>query len=609
MALASGLGRLVTALVLALVLGGAAALPYGLPIFYAFLATDVLVLALFGLSMNLLLGYTGMVSFGHAAYLGVGGYATGLLMLRADVAFALACVLGPLAAAVTAMIFGLFAVRLSAVYFSMVTLAFQMILYTIVFKWRDLTGGEDGLRGIPTLDLFRGPIGGYYFALGVVVICAVVMYVIVNAPLGYALRAIRENPVRTEHMGVNVRLHQWIVFVLAGLFGGAAGTVLAISKGSMFPEYVYWTSAADPILVAALGGIHAFLGPVVGAVFYRLMVYLVGSLTEYWPLVEGALLILVAISMPRGIVGFVEPLWRRRAAAPPAPATAGARLAAKPPLAAPATAGAAAHPRPVERTVAAAGEGGSGRAADVLTVTDLRKHFGGVRAVDGVSLTVDRGTIHAIIGPNGAGKSTLFNVLTGHLRPDSGRVLFSGHEIHGQAPHAVIGRGIARTFQITSILRKLSAYDNVLIAVLAHRRRTLDPVTPARTLAVDATWRLLELAGLTARAGQESGFLSHGDQKLLELAIALANRPQLLLLDEPTAGMAPQDRFESVGLVRRIARQEGLTVLFTEHDMDVVFSIADRITVMHQGKVLAEGNPADIRGDERVQKVYLGAAV
>ncbi|MBI2560848.1 MAG: branched-chain amino acid ABC transporter ATP-binding protein/permease [candidate division NC10 bacterium] len=577
-----------TTLGVVVVLLGAVALPHGLPVFYAFLATDVLILALFGLSMNLLLGYSGMVSFGHAAYLGVGGYAAGLLALRAELPMAGALVLGAVAAAVAAMLFGAFAVRLSAVYFAMLTLAFQMILHTIVFKWRTVTGGEDGLRGLRPAALVDGPVAYYYFALGVLVVSALVMYVLLNSPFGYTLRAIRENPVRTAHVGVNVRLNRWLVFVVAGFFAGVAGVVLAFSKGSMFPEFVYWTAAADPILVAVLGGMHSFAGPIVGAVFYRVMVYVVGRYTEYWPLVEGALLILVAISMPRGLVGFAQTLW----------ASAGLRSAGRP------------APRPLARASARLVAATPSRATgDVLRLVGLRKHFGDVRAVDGVSLTVEAGQIHAIIGPNGAGKSTLFNLLTGHLQADEGEVYFGGKPIGHLPSHAVISRGIARTFQITSILRGLAVYENVLIAVLAHQRRVLDCVTPAKTLGVDQTWQLLELVGLSEQAGQVAGVLSHGDQKRLELAIALANQPTLLLLDEPTAGMAPQERFESVELVRSIARREGLTVLFTEHDMDVVFSAADRITVMHQGRILAEGAPDDIRKDERVQRVYLGGTL
>lgn len=569
----------------------AAAVPGVIPIFYTFLATDIIILALFGLSLNLLLGYTGMVSFGHAAYVGVGGYAAGLLFLRAGVPAAVAYLLGPVAAALAAMLFGFFAVRLSAVYFAMLTLAFQMIVYTIVFKWRSLTGGEDGLRGLRPAESLQGPIADYYWSLGVVALCTLAMYILVNSSLGYTLRAIRENPVRTQHMGVNVRLHQWIAFVIAGFFAGIAGVILAFSKGSMFPEYVYWTAAADPILVAVLGGMHAYLGPVVGAVFYRLMVYLVGRYTEYWPLVEGAILVLVAITMPQGIIGFLQSLRGGRARATPA-----GRAAGRPKAFAPLRA-------PQSRSRPADGQ------QEVLRVVELRKHFGGVRAVDGVSLSVEEGRVHAIIGPNGAGKSTLFNMLTGYLKPDAGQVFFYGREISQLPPHAIIGSRISRTFQITSILKGLTAYENVLIALLARRRRTLDCLTPAKGLAVDDTWRLLELVGLSGQADQISGFLSHGDQKRLELAIALANDPVLLLLDEPTAGMAPQERLESVQLVKRIARQEGLTVLFTEHDMDVVFSAADRITVMHQGRILADGGPEEIRRDDRVQKVYLGVSV
>jgi branched-chain amino acid transport system ATP-binding protein len=242
----------------------------------------------------------------------------------------------------------------------------------------------------------------------------------------------------------------------------------------------------------------------------------------------------------------------------------------------------------------------------ILQTCGLRKRFGGVQAVNGVDLTVAPGDLRAIIGPNGAGKTTLFNLLTGDLAHDTGQIYFAGEEVSGLPPQRLCRRGMARTFQITSIFRRLTALENVQTALLTHHRRHYDILRAARRLYRDEALALLGRVGLSQQATKPSGILAHGDQRRLELAIALAGAPRLLLLDEPTAGMAPRERHEIMALVARIAADTGLTVVFTEHDMDVVFAVARRITVLHQGAVLAEGAPADVRANGDVQRVYLG---
>jgi branched-chain amino acid transport system ATP-binding protein len=244
--------------------------------------------------------------------------------------------------------------------------------------------------------------------------------------------------------------------------------------------------------------------------------------------------------------------------------------------------------------------------AVIFQARGLRKHFGGVKAVDGVDLALQRGELRAIIGPNGAGKTTLFNLLTGHLRRDAGEIYFHGEDISRLPPHQVSRKGIGRTFQITSIFRRMSALENVQVALMTHRRRHFNLFAPAKRLYREEALALLERVGLRDQAAKPGGILAHGDQRRLELAIALAGQPTLLMLDEPTAGMAPQERQEIMQLVERIGRAEQLTVLFTEHDMDIVFAVAERLTVMHQGRVIAEGTPEAVRADLEVQRVYLG---
>jgi branched-chain amino acid transport system ATP-binding protein len=242
----------------------------------------------------------------------------------------------------------------------------------------------------------------------------------------------------------------------------------------------------------------------------------------------------------------------------------------------------------------------------MLEVRDLRRSFGGVAAIDGVSLTVERLQIVAIIGPNGAGKSTLFNLITGHLRPDAGGVRLGGRDVTALAPHRLCALGVARSFQRTNIFPRLSVFENVQAALIAHRGRGRDVWSRAEGLFRDDAEALLRDVNLLDKVDTAGGALSHGNQKQLELGLALAGRPEILLLDEPTAGMSAAETRDSMALLRRLAAERGLTLLFTEHDMDVVFSTAHRIAVLHQGRVIAEGTPATIREDPEVRRVYLG---
>jgi branched-chain amino acid transport system ATP-binding protein len=242
----------------------------------------------------------------------------------------------------------------------------------------------------------------------------------------------------------------------------------------------------------------------------------------------------------------------------------------------------------------------------VLETRGLSKSFGGVRAVSSVDLAMPKGEIRALIGPNGAGKTTFFNMLTGQLRADAGSVLFKGQRLSGLPPYAVWRRGVSRTFQITATFATLSALDNVRVARLSHAGKTYSLLEAAARLQAEEARALLDQVGLVDQADRVAAVLAYGDLKKLELAVALANDPEVLLLDEPTAGMAPAERGALMALTERIARARELTVLFTEHDMDVVFAVADRIMVLHQGRVIAEGPPALVRADAQVQRVYLG---
>ena len=243
---------------------------------------------------------------------------------------------------------------------------------------------------------------------------------------------------------------------------------------------------------------------------------------------------------------------------------------------------------------------------NILRVEKVVKTFDGFVAVDRVDLSVEEGLLCSIIGPNGAGKSTLFNLITGELAPDSGRIYFKNQDITRALPHAVCQKGIGRSFQRTHIFTRLTVFENVHAAVMVHQGKGLNLLARARNIAREETFSILENVGLVHKAEALGGELAHGDQKQLELGIVLAGEPQLLLLDEPTSGMSPAETVRAMELIANIARQRALTLLFTEHDMEVVFTISERVTVMHQGQVIAQGTPQEVRANEEVQKVYLG---
>jgi branched-chain amino acid transport system ATP-binding protein len=245
----------------------------------------------------------------------------------------------------------------------------------------------------------------------------------------------------------------------------------------------------------------------------------------------------------------------------------------------------------------------------ILKVENLNKAFGGLQATNDVNYEMQTGELSGIIGPNGAGKSTFFNLLTGYYKVDSGSISFQGKDITNWSPHKISRLGIARAFQVSNIYPALTTYENVRQAILAQQKRTLNFFTPARRLAKKETRELLEVTGLSRHADMISGTLSQGDKKRLELAIALGSKPELLFLDEPTAGMSGEETQETMDLVKRLNQEMDLTILFTEHDMSVVFGYAKRLTVLHQGSIIAEGSPEEVRKNETAQKVYLGEDV
>jgi branched-chain amino acid transport system permease protein len=288
--------------------------PLVLPPFFLQLLTEIAIVGLFATAFNLLMGFGGMVSFGHAAYFALGAYAAALLVKKAGVPMLLALPVAPLVAGAGALLFGFFIVRLTHTYFAMLSLAFAQIVFTVIFKWKSLTGGDDGLLDVWPPAFLKSPATYYYFTLAVVGLCLSALHAIISSPFGYALRAVRESPRRARFIGVDVRRHQLVAFGLSGLFSGVAGALFAFYNGSVFPDFAYFPKSFEPLVVALLGGVHSFFGPLAGALGFKILEWLISrQWPVYWPLFLGGIVVLVIVVLPQGFVGLVSARrWRTR---------------------------------------------------------------------------------------------------------------------------------------------------------------------------------------------------------------------------------------------------------------------------------------------------------
>jgi ABC-type branched-subunit amino acid transport system ATPase component len=497
---------------------------------------------------------------------------------------------------------GLVALRAVRLYFSLLTLAISQLLFSIAYNWYTVTGGDNGLHNLVVPDQLSDYTPMYYFVGAVVALCLVLMFLLTRSPFGAALAAIRENRERARSIGINVRAYELAVFTVAAAFAGVAGGLFALYQQQAYPEMLYWTANAQPVVVALLGGTGSFLGPAIGALVYTLLdSWLSKDFSNQFDILLGAIVLGIVLVAPGGFSSLPELAAalrnRFRRSEQDAVVVESAGEAIKE-----ADVGRVVRIQAIQADDPTQVE----RGEPLLVVRGLSKSFGGLRAVQDVDLTVHAGDRHAIIGPNGAGKSTVFNLITGRLKPDAGRVTFAGHDITGRPPHRVAKAGIGRAFQITMIFPKLTVLQTLQYAMLAHRGYTIRPFGFADRMFREEAMELLEAVGLGRYASLPAGQLSHGDQRAIELAISLALGSRLVLLDEPTAGMSAFETQKAMELVRRIATEKKLTLLFCEHDMEVVFGTARTITVMHLGRVLTEGPPDEVRANPEVQKVYLG---
>ncbi|HEV8310917.1 MAG TPA: branched-chain amino acid ABC transporter ATP-binding protein/permease [Methylomirabilota bacterium] len=555
-------------------------------------ASEIALFALVGFGYNLLLGYTGLTSFGHGAYFGLAAYAMALTQIHLVKGLVTPLAVGVLTAAGLGAVLGFFALRRRGVYFSLLTLAFTQMLFYIVFRWTAVTGGESGLGGIARPSLLGLDLTDqrtfYWLTAAATYAGAVLVWRVVHAPFGTVLQAIRENERRAGFIGYDVGRYTWLAFVLATTIAGLAGGLHALLKQFVYADLVHVTMSGEILAMTLVGGMRQFLGPAVGAAFFVLFREVLTSYTENWLLYFGLLFMAFVLFSPDGILGILRRLTAPLRREAEALAAMAGRVAPQPQA-----------------------DGVNGGPATVpgevlLEAHGLVKRFGGLAAVDRVDLEVRAGELRALIGPNGAGKTTLFNLLSGLLPPDAGTVHFRGQPITGLAPHRIVARGISRSFQILTIFRELTVFENVRLAVQARSRHRLHGWRPAAsfddlTQEARKTIRQVGLEGLEAAVASS---LSYGGQRLLEIGIALATRPTVLLLDEPLAGLSHAERERVAAFIKGLARR--VTIVLIEHDIDRVLALSDRITVLHSGRIIADGPPAAIQADPEVRAAYLG---
>lgn len=540
------------------------------------------------LGMVVVLGYTGQINLAQAAFFGLGAYGVALGTVSGGLNFWISLALGVGAATVAGLALGLTTLRLGGHYLAMITISFQQIFDLILVNWVEVTHGPDGIAGIGRPSLFGRELADDKAYL---LLCTIVLYALVFAVwylpstrLGRAMRSVRENELAAEVVGVHTLRTKVIAFALSALLGAVGGALYAGGFAYISPDNFNFARSVEFLTATLLGGAQSPFGGVIGTVLIvqlpEWLKHLPESLRfikDVYLAVYGLGVILIMVFLYEGIWGLIKNLRAKFVKGRTTTDISGVR--------------------PLVLDVK-----GSGDRA-LLRLENLQKHFGGLKAVDGIDIDVQRGTVHALIGPNGSGKTTSLNVVSGIYRPTGGKVILDGEDVSQLKPHQRAGRGVGRTFQNIRLFASLSALENVMVGA----QRDNNPIPKGDKALRDRALSALHFVGMADRAHVIVRNLPYGHQRLVEIARVLAGHPKLLLLDEPAAGLNQTEKMAFVELLKSL-RGHGLTIFLIDHDMGLVEKVSDRITVLNFGRKIAEGAPAEVLRNPDVIAAYLGTA-
>jgi branched-chain amino acid transport system permease protein len=607
-------------LIEALTLAALIAAPFVLPHlgFSSTTINRILVWGLFGIGFDILFGFTGLLSFGQSAFFGTGGMIAAYLLTVVNFPdVTVAVFIGMLGATVIGYLVGLIALRRTGIYFAMITVAIAEVFYFVEFNpLSHYTGGENGLPGLPTPSVnlgfttfkFSSDWQIYIFLAFWYFVGMVIALRIIRSPVGRILSAIRDNSLRAAAVGHNIHGYKLTAFVIAAGYAGFAGGLLGLMQGFMPPDAFTFDTSGQLVMQTAIGGAGTLFGPLIGAAVW---LYLSDFLQQTlhlgatWKLVLGVIFVLLVWFLRGGIVGALAHLFQLVAGR-----SKHYEAAESDPTAVAADALAAAAAAPVIELVASARSQFRAESDEiVLQAEGLTKRYGGLIANDSIDFTVRRGQLRGIIGPNGAGKTTFFKMLTREVPPTSGVIRFENRDITGLNITQVCQLGLTKSYQVNQLFNRLTVRENITVAALSQRGPfRLDFLRSIRSVRglTERVEETLELVQLTARADVPVSVLAYGEKRRLEIGLALATAPKLLLLDEPLAGLSPRERVETVKLMKSL--NVGRTMVVIDHDMDAIFQLAETITVLVRGRVLVEGAPEEIRRNDTVQEAYLGVS-
>jgi branched-chain amino acid transport system permease protein len=561
----------------------AIALPFLLGQFWAYQLGLYALYAAAAVGVGLCWGQAGFLPLGQALFFGLAAYISGLAFIAFQDSPIVSVLTLPLAAIVSGLLAYLIGIVIfrrsgeSGAYFSMITLALALLAFQVATSWNSVTGGFNGLKGIPGLPGLDDISDVYYVAASVLLALLAFGAWLYNAPIGVLWRALAQNERRLKLFGFDTDQLKAVAFGVSGLMAGIGGAIYAPQQGIVTPQVIGFGLSADLVIWAAVGGRASLLGPVIGTL-------VVGSLTAqlrdtlpFWEVLMALFFIAIVLVFPRGIAGLADPLLRRFPA------------------------------RKRERAALAAPGDAAARPPAKLALNGVSVHVGEVTVLDKLSVDFDQAGIFCVIGPNGAGKTSMFNVVSGELTTLGGEIDLGGLKIAGLPPNRVSGLGVARKLQIPSVFPDLSIADNLAVALWSGRAGKLALLDPRLRRWTSPMLKELQsrypfLAASTRKAAE----LSHGEQQILELAMALLTEPRVLLLDEPCAGLSPEETAAVMEIIRWAALRLGGSIIIIEHDMSLVKELAQIVYVLHNGALLAKGNVTAIQADPAVRAVYVG---